>query len=235
MGKSFLREAPEQKGSVPACTGALLQIKEIERTKTKIKEGKKAKKMYAVTFEILEPKSLKGMQIRDWLVVGTEDDPLAKEEETWARSEGGPGRLARLLNRANVEIDDDDDQAWMDAAPDGDPVVAPILARADRDSGEMRSSPGLYFAPSDDDCPEVGLAEEGESKGRGGKGAAAAGKKARGRHVEEEEEEETPKKGKKKVEEEEEEEAPKKKKRVVEEEEEEEAPKRKKRRASEDD
>ena len=198
MGKTFLKSAPSQKGVVPACTGALLKVKEMERLKTKPKEGKKQKRMYHATLEIVEPKSLKGMTMHDYCVIGTEDDPLAKERETWERSEGGPGRLARLFEKANVEIDDEDDQVWMDAiVENGDNVVAPITVRPDRESGEPRANLGLYYAPDDDDCPEIGLADDDEKKGAGKK-------EKKGRRAADEEEEDEPKKKGKKAKDEEE-------------------------------
>jgi hypothetical protein len=195
VGKSFLKETPQAVGVIPACTGALCTIKELEKTKTKIKEGKKAKKMFVATLEVQKPKGIKGMTLREYYVIGTEDDPMAKNEETWARSEAGPGRLARLLNKANVEIDDEDDQLWCDAATSGDPIVVPIVHRPDTD-GTPRAQIGLAFAPDDEDCPEVGFADEATSKGSGGKGAAAASKSARGRRAVEEDGDEAPKKDK---------------------------------------
>lgn len=224
MGKSFLKKAPSQKGTVPACTGALIVIKEMERLKTKPKEGKKQKRMYHATYSILEPKSLKGMQMHDYYVIGTEEDPLAKEQDTWERSEGGPGRLARLFEKCGIEIDDSDDQLWMDALVEGEAtVVAPIVVRPDRESGEPRANLGLFYAPDDDDVPDIGLAEEEEGAKKGKK---KPGKRAA---AEDEEEDEAPKKKKRakdedEEEEEEEDEKPKKKgkKKVAEDEEEDE-------------
>lgn len=195
MGKSHFKETEEQRGSLPAMTGALLEITEIERAKTK----EKGLRMYVVQLSVVEPKEFAGSTITDWIVVGTEADPLAKQPATWARSEKGPGRLKRLLTRSGTPLSDDDEE-WMEAAT-GNQVVAPITARQD-DSGETRNRPGLYFRPSDEDCPEIGEASEDEKKGgKGGKssakGAAAASKKARGRHAddENEDEDEKPSKG----------------------------------------
>jgi hypothetical protein len=196
MGKSHFKETEEQRGSLPAMTGALLEIVEIERAKTK----EKGLRMYVVELKVVEPKEFANSTVRDWIVVGTEDDPLAKQPQTWARSEAGPGRLKRLLTRSGTALSDDDEE-WMEAAA-GNQVVAPISARAD-DSGEIRNRPGLYFRPSDEDCPEIGEATEesgkGKSKGSSAKGAAAASKKARGRHAadEAEDEDEKPKTSKK--------------------------------------
>lgn len=201
MGKSFFENTEEQQGSLPALTGALLEITGIERSKT----GERAKtpgcRMYVVELKVVEPKEYANSMLRDWITVGTAEDPLAKRPETWSRTEAGPGRLKRLLTRSGTPLSDDDEE-WMEAA-EGRQVIAPVSARPD-DSGEMRNRPGLYYRPSDEDAPEIG---EDKNAGKGGKprakGAAAAAKKARsGRSKDtepEEESEEEPKKPPKKA------------------------------------
>lgn len=208
MGKSFFDNTEEQRGSLPAMTGALLKIKGIERSKT----GENAKtpgcRMYVLELEVVEPAEFAGTTVRDWITVGTAEDPLAKRPETWARSEGGPGRLKRLLTRSGTPLSDDDEE-WMEAAEDRE-VVAPISARAG-DDGQMRNRVGMFFRASDEDCPDIGLAEEGAGTAKGAtknkpRGAAAAAKSARGKtgakgkeseDEDEEEAEEKPKAGKK--------------------------------------
>jgi hypothetical protein len=203
---SFLKDTKPAQGSMPPCV-ARLKIVEIEKQKTK----EKGYRMYMALFAVLEPKELKGSQIREWFVIGTEDDPLAKKEETWDRQEGGPGRLKRLFLKAEVQEDPDDTgsniEGTCDNAVDCE-VIASILAKKTSDDGPQKI--GSFFNENDDDCPEIGIVED-DGKGERGKGAAAAGKKARGKakdeEEDEEEEEEKPgKKGKKKDEEEEEEE-----------------------------
>lgn len=194
MGKSFFNETEEQRGAVPSLTGALLAIKEIERTKV-AKESSKLKgaRMYVVTFSLVEPKGCKGLEVRDWIIVGTVDDLPAKRPETWNRSEGGPGRLKRLLTRSGTPLSDDDEE-WMDAA-EGREVVAPVIDNGPDFEGP-RNKVGLYYRPSDDDCPEIGYAEEGAGAKRGAgkpaKGAAAGARKLRGVAKKIEDEEEAP-------------------------------------------
>lgn len=197
MSKSYLDEAEEQRGAIPACTGARLRIKEVEKTKTK----EKGLRMYVPSFVVVEPKQLKGMELRDWLVVGTEADPLAKRPETWKRSEGGPGRLKRLLARSGTPLSEDDEE-WMEAAVDNE-VIAPIIDNGP-DADGPRNKVGLFFRESDEDCPVIGIDEDEGKKGKGSgkkqKGAAAAAKRLRSRgdddEDEDEDEEDTGSKGK---------------------------------------
>lgn len=170
MARTPLAATEEQRGSVPPCTGARLKCVEIERTKTREKQHR----MYVIILSIVEPKALKGMQIRDFCVIGTEDDPLAKKPETWQRSEGGPGRIKRFLIRSGTGIADDDD-TWMEAAV-GNEVVAPITERMDP-NGQMRTNVGLYYRVGEDDAPEIGIAEAGAPKGKGAAGAAKAARR----------------------------------------------------------
>lgn len=186
--KTHIGDAPDQRGSLVACTGAKWKIIGLEVTKSKAKDGKVAKKMYVLEVEGVEPKEIKGAHVRDWIVVGTEDDPKAKEKATWQRSEAGPGRIARLFTKAGVDAPADDEE-WDGVLSDCE-IIAPLTASED-DEGQVRNRLGLFFAESDDDCPEIGVAEEGGGKGKKkGKGAAAANKKARkGKGAEDDEDE----------------------------------------------
>jgi hypothetical protein len=197
MGKSYFGETEEQRGAVPNLTGGLLAIKEIERTKVAKETSKlKGARMYVVTFSVVEPKSCKGLEVRDWIIVGTVDDLPAKRPETWNRSEGGPGRLKRLLTRSGTPLSDDDEE-WMDAA-EGREVVAPVIDNGPDFEGP-RNKVGLYYRPSDDDCPEIGIADDQAPRGgkakAGAKGAAAGARKLRGvaKKVEDEDDDEATK------------------------------------------
>ncbi len=166
MGKSYFDEADEERGSLPALTGALLGITGIERSKTGEKAKNPGLRMYVVDLKVKEPKKYTNAGVRDWIVVGTADDPFAKKPETWKRSEGGPGRLKRLLTRSGTALTDDDEE-WMEAAV-GNEVVAPISAReSDDGSGKIFNRPGLYYRPSDEDCPEIGEADASTKKDKG--------------------------------------------------------------------
>lgn len=177
-----------------------MEITNIERTKT----GQGAKtpgcRMYIVDVKVVEPKKLAGGTVRDWITVGTADDPLAKRPESWSgRTESGPGRLKRLLVRSGTPLSDDDEE-WMEAAV-GKQVVAPINLVFD-DSATARNKLGLFFRPSDEDCPDIGVSPEqptaagGGKSGKKAKGATAAGKRARSRQPVEEDDEETERKEK---------------------------------------
>jgi len=205
MPKSYFDETEEAQGGITTpLTGALVKIIGIERTKTR----EKGLRMYVEEVEIKQPKQYKGIRIKDWIVVGSEDDPLAKRPETWRRSEGGPGRLKRLITRAGAPLSDDDEE-WMEAVEERE-YVTPVHIRMD-DDGEPRARLGLAFRPSDEDCPEIGEADEDDKpskgKAKGKKGATAAGKKLRDRkkgdddededEKDDEDEDEKPKKGKK--------------------------------------
>lgn len=155
MGKSFFEETEEQQGNIPALTGALLEIASIERSKTGENSQTPGCRMYVVDFKVVEPKEFKGMFVRDWITVGTAEDPTAKEKSTWkAGREKGPGRLTRLLTRSGTPLLEDDEE-WMEQAV-GNQVVAPISVRQDGGGNRVGK---LFFRPSDDDAPEIGEAE----------------------------------------------------------------------------
>lgn len=199
MGKSYFEESEEAKGGLTkSLTGALVEIVSFERTKTGENSKTPGTRMYVEEVKIVEPKRYKDLTVRDWIVVGTAEDPLAKRPETWGRSEAGPGRLKRVLNRSGTPLSDDDEE-WMEAA-EGKQYVTPITVRAD-DSGQPRARLGLAYRPSDEDCPEIGEASGEEvkpGKPAKAKGATAAAKKLRGsKPAKEDDEDEKPaKKGK---------------------------------------
>jgi len=154
VGKSFFEETEEQSGSIKALTGALLEITSIERSKTK----EKGLRMYVMDYKIVEPKKYAGFMLRDWIVVGTETDPLAKEKGTWTEgSEKGPGKLKRVLLRSGTPLSEDDEE-WMEAAA-GNQFIASVSAKLD-DEDNIRNRPGKAYRPSDEDAPEIGEAEE---------------------------------------------------------------------------
>jgi hypothetical protein len=154
VGKSFFEDTEEQSGSIKALTGALLEITSIERSKTK----EKGLRMYVMDYKIVEPKKYAGFTLRDWIVVGTDTDPLAKEKATWTEgSEKGPGKLKRVLTRSGTPLSEDDEE-WMEAAA-GNQFVASVSAKAD-DEGNIRNRVGKAYRPSDEDAPEIGEAEE---------------------------------------------------------------------------
>src|SRR5215510_14036210 len=145
--------------------GMKVQIEEIERGETGENATNPGALMYTAIFRVLEPEQFKGATLREWFTIGTKDDRRGKREETWHRSEGGPGRLVRMLKRAGVAITDDDEE-WMEAA-EGSEVCLTVTKQRDRDTGEWRNRVGMYFREEDHDFVGVGeLTEADESEQR---------------------------------------------------------------------
>lgn len=170
--KTNLKKTAEETGSLPAMTGAVLEIMGIERKATKATAQTPNALMYQVALKVIEPKTYKGSRVFDWIVVGTEDDPGGKKPETWQDTRGSK-RITRLLKRSGTPLAEDDEE-WMAAAV-GNQVVAPITV-TEGQRGAMNNV-GLYYRQTDDDCPVIGLATGGS--GSGAKGAAGAAKAAR--------------------------------------------------------
>jgi hypothetical protein len=166
--RSFLGRTKEAQGVLPAM-GVKCEIDEIERTQT----NEKNHLMYMAILRVTEPAQFAGHQLREWYVIGTDDDPKAKRPETWERTEGGPGRLARLLKRAGVPTADDDEE-WMDAAA-GQEICVHLGTRTD-DNGEPRNRILKTFRETDPDFVGIGeaLEADGAGRGRGGRQAKAA-------------------------------------------------------------
>ena len=191
MAKTPMGKTKPQRGTAPK--GAYLcKVLDVDRTKTGENSRVPGCRMYHVQLETSADKRNKGyggIRLDDWIVVGTEDDPLAKEAETWERSEGGPGRLVLLLQKSGTAVSDND-ETWMEALVDQE-VVCDVGERVD-ENGEKRNRIGRpgYYAEGDDDCPEIGPYEEDDEdspSGRrrsskagraGGKGAVKKGRKA---------------------------------------------------------
>lgn len=159
--------------------------------------------MFTVHLRIIEPPSVEGYEMRDWFTIGVPGDKKAKKDETWKRSEGGPGRLARLMKRAGVDPTDDDEE-WMDALIDKE-VCFHMTQVPNRNGAGMQNRVGLYFRENDDDFVGVGepLADDAKGKGgRGGRSAKGGDTRANGperpsaRKAKDEEEEERPSKRK---------------------------------------
>jgi hypothetical protein len=171
MAKTFLGKTKEAVGTLPAM-GMKAVIEEIEKGETGENAATPGALMYSAVLRVTEPERFKGAIVRDWFPIGTKDDKKAKREETWKRSEAGPGKLLRLLKRAGVAITDDDEE-WMEAA-EGAEVCLTVTKRRD-ENGELRNRVGLYFREEDSDF--VGIGEELEAEdetGRGRRGARGA-------------------------------------------------------------
>lgn len=156
--RTHVKQAQEETGKAPACTGALLEIKSIKPGAVKKADSEFVGcKQYTVQLQIKAPKGATGMTVFDRIRVGTPDDKDAVKKATWEVSEGGPARLRRLLTRSGTAITEDDEEWCADAA--GRTVVAPITHR-----GEFVNV-GLYYRETDKDCPVIGLAEGGKAAG----------------------------------------------------------------------
>lgn len=190
MARTYIDKSKEQQGTVPR-GGYKLEITGLEITKTGETSRTPGCKMYALQFKVVKPESHKGMMLRDWMVVGTADDPRAKREETWDVATGGPAKMKRLLARSGADVSEDDEE-WEDQLI-GRTVVAHVTESED-DQGK-RNRIGFYFRESDDDCPPIGIDEEGG--GRKGRAKPPKKKPADDEDDEKEkDEEDKPKKGK---------------------------------------
>lgn len=200
--RTYLGKTKEAVGVMPAM-GMKVVIDEIERGETGENAANPGALMYTATFRVVEPERFKGATIREWFTIGTHEDRRGKRDETWRRSEGGPGRLVRLLKRAGVAITDDDEE-WMEAA-EGAEVCLTVTKTRDRDTGEWRNRVGMYFREEDADFVGVGETTEADEDGGRRPGSARkakAGKavatnprakaKAREEEDDEEDEDETP-------------------------------------------
>src|SRR5262245_8962233 len=148
MAKSYLGGTEEYSGPVPA-GGYKCVIESIEKGKTGPNSQVPGLMRYEVRLRITEPKKYGGSAVMDWFTIGTEDDPRAREPETWRNGGLGVKKLARLLKRAGVAAKDGDDEEWMDAAA-GQEVCAHIRRETD-ETGQYRNRVnGDYFKESDD-------------------------------------------------------------------------------------
>jgi hypothetical protein len=182
MATSYLEGTKEAKGIIPPI-GVKLRIESLERGESK----NTGKRMYTLIAEIIEPEDYSGATLREWFVIGTDKDKLAKKEATWKSAEGGPGRLKRLLNRSGTAISSDDEE-WCEAA-EGNIVCAHVTIQTDDQGIERNRIDGKYFRETDKDFIGVGESLVAAN----GKGKAKAAVKAKPAvEDDDEEEEETP-------------------------------------------
>ena len=187
----------EAQGVHPA-QGVKAVITEVEEGATGENAATPGCLMYTVHLRVLEPDSVNGYELRDWFVIGTADDKKAKRDETWQRSEAGPGKLLRLMKRAGVTPTDDAEE-WMDALVDQE--ICLHMTKAPNRGGEgFQNRVGLYFRENDEQF--VGIGEELEQQAPKGRGKAAAptgGRAKAGNRHDDDEADETPVKAKAKA------------------------------------
>lgn len=84
---------------------ATLEIKEVSRimSKAKPEEGKAAKAMIVVKSTVIEPTPSSGMQFTHYLVIGSEEDPEAKQRETKMKR-GGAVDFRNLIVSAKIPL-----------------------------------------------------------------------------------------------------------------------------------
>src|SRR5215468_5929311 len=114
MAKAYLGDTEEYTSAVLA-GGYKLVIESLERSATSENAITPNVRQYVADLRIVLPKKNAGARVMDWFQVGTEDDPKAKQKETWQQSPGAK-KLKRLLKKAGVANLDGDDEEWMDAA-----------------------------------------------------------------------------------------------------------------------
>jgi hypothetical protein len=175
MPRSWFSETEEYTGPVPS-GGYKLQIEEIERGVNGENAQVPGAKRYMAVLRVTEPKKYAGTIVRDYFTIGTEDDPKARDQETW-RTSAGAKKLVRLLKRAGIAARDGDDEEWQDAAQ-GQEVCAHVMRETD-DRGTRNSVNGAYFRETDDEFVGVGEPLEAPSSRGGGKGGRSE-KPARG-------------------------------------------------------
>ena len=79
---------------------------------TTVDESSKGKKRFGADCVIREPKALAGRHVYPRFIAGTENDPAAKEVETWKT--GGFCRSIKQMVRAAEAESSDPDEAWME-------------------------------------------------------------------------------------------------------------------------
>lgn len=172
MAKSFFSGTEEWSGPVPT-GGYKCVVEEIERGVTGENARTPGAKKYTARVRIVEPKRHAGAAIFDTFTIGSEEDPKAREQQTWDNSFGAK-KLFRLLKRAGVPARDGDDEDWMDAAK-GQEVCAHVLREVGMNGGFRNTINGEYFRESDDDFWGVGEHPEAKADGRPGGPRSARG------------------------------------------------------------
>ena len=152
MATSYLEGTKESKGVIPPM-GVKMRIDEIVRTESKTK-----KLMYQASFEVVEPDDYSGVILREWFLIGTDNDPKGKKEATWKAVEGGPGRLKRLLIRSGTTVTSDDEEWCADA--EGNEVCAHVTVEKDQSGVDRNRINGKFFRENDKDFVGIGVSLE---------------------------------------------------------------------------
>lgn len=161
MGHKAAQNIPEA-GLLPA--GLLLfEIAEGKETETSTN-----KLAYQVQLVVLEPAGARGMPAWNMFTIGSNDDPMAEEDETWRRSFGGR-QMKTMAVKAGVAFDGRDmDEVCADLK--GQRVLAMCEVQVEPETGKdglpnayagrIRNNFTAWYAPG---SREPFLKEEGQT------------------------------------------------------------------------
>jgi hypothetical protein len=164
-------------------------VRELAETMSKAGEDQKSKLMYVATLRITAPKAFTGLQLYDRFTIGTNDDPHAKDPETWKGSFAAR-RMKQFVKAIKIPLGDDMDDT-MEAA-EGQKCIAMVNLdpkrkdpKTGREYGESNSIAAYYELGT----PNVVV---GGMKAAGPAVPAKPATPKKAAKVEDEEEEETP-------------------------------------------
>jgi len=136
------------------------KVEEIEETETAGRDGKAKKLMYVAHMVVLAPKQYKGLKFNDNFVIGSDEDPKAKDPDTW-KAAIGSRRMKDLFKAAKVTLKPDLDACREEC--EGNEVVADVVLQPDRkDKTRMNNNVTKYHKVGE---KEPGGAKEGASTG----------------------------------------------------------------------
>lgn len=158
-----------------------IKIKKLEITETK----EAHKRMWVVTHETTAPKEWAGRLLRDFFVLGTDDDPDGRSKA--ARNSRSAVKLRRMLLKGNVELAGDDEDIC--AAATGAELMAVVTERESKSAGyegnlENNIGDNGYYSLGEKDPEVTGDAPKAKPKLK----AVAAAKPAKAAVVEEDDE-----------------------------------------------
>ena len=119
--------------------------------------------MFALESVIEDPLTFGALTMRDWFVIGNEEDPLAEDPETWRKARGAQ-KLKRFLKGAQVQLDADMDIVCANAVDSR--FLAKIVIDIDDGKknpeykGQQRNRMTSYFAIGTRDIGVSGNAAE---------------------------------------------------------------------------
>jgi hypothetical protein len=144
-----------------------LKVTSLEETMSKENEaeGRKAKLMFKLVTQIVEPKSHKGMPFTTNFCIGNEDDPEAELLETWQTTFGGRN-FAKFTDKVGVPFGDEEDSATLCKQVEGAEFLATIIEK----QNDGKKNPNRKGQPENDITAfwSVGEKEPGSGAEAGG-------------------------------------------------------------------